>query len=85
MKKCPLIKAKCTEHGCAWYTHVIGLDPQTQKPIDTFDCAVKWLPILLTEGARQTHTVAAAVTSMRNEVVQRQDVLNGAIRPKAIT
>ena len=68
------------EHRCAWYTHVTGQDPQTGKQMDHWDCAVRWLPVLITEQARQTRNVGASVDSMRNEVVQRQDVLNSAIR-----
>jgi hypothetical protein len=76
---CPLLKKECIEHQCAWYTHVLGKNPQTAKDMDHWDCAVKWLPLLITESARQTHNVAASVDSMRNEVIERQDVLNNAV------
>jgi len=77
---CPLLKKECAGHNCAWYTHVIGKDPQTGKDMDHWDCAVKWIPVMITEAARQTHSVASSVESMRNEVIQRQDVLNNAVQ-----
>ena len=80
MSLCPLLKKECITHQCAWYTHVVGKDPQTGKDMDHWDCAIKWMPSLITENARQTHNVAASVDSMRNEVVQRQDMLNNSVR-----
>lgn len=81
MKKilCPLLKKPCIEHECAWFAHVTGRDPQTGKDMDHWDCSIRWLPLMITEEARQTRGVQAAVESMRNEVVQRQDQLNNAV------
>lgn len=76
---CPLIKKACLEAQCTFWTHIQGKHPQTGKAIDQFDCSVKWLPILLVENARHTLGAQAAVESMRNEVVQRQDQLNNAV------
>ena len=90
MKTCPLMKKPCIEHSCAWYTHVVGMHPQTGKDMDHWDCAVTWLPLMMTEQARMTRCVAGSVDSMRNEVVQRQDALYdaatlGVHREKAIS
>jgi hypothetical protein len=76
---CPLVKKQCLENGCTFWTHIQGHNPQTGQPIDQFDCSVKWLPMLLVENARHTRGAQAAVESMRNEVVQRQDALNNAV------
>lgn len=76
---CPLIKKTCLESGCSFWTHVQGTHPQTGARIDQFDCSIKWLPMLLVENARSTRGAQAAVESMRNEVVQRQDQLNTAV------
>jgi hypothetical protein len=76
---CPLIKKTCLESGCAFWTHVSGTHPQTGARLDQFDCSIKWLPMLLVENARSTRGAQAAVESMRNEVVQRQDALNNAV------
>lgn len=73
---CPLLKKTCIEHDCAWYGHMEGINPQTGKPTDHWDCSMKWIPILITEQARQTRGVQAAVESHRNEAVQAQKELN---------
>lgn len=78
-KLCPLMKKQCIEHQCAWYTHVTGVHPQTGQPIDHWDCAVVWLPVMLTENARMQRNTAASVDSMRNEVVKRQDQFLDAV------
>lgn len=67
VKTCPLLKTPCIEHGCHWYTHLLGTNPQTDKPIDEFGCAVVWLPVLLIENAKEIRQTAAAVESARNQ------------------
>jgi hypothetical protein len=62
-----------------FWVHMLGQNPQTGHEVDQFDCSIKWLPVLLVENARQTRGAQAAVESMRNEVVQRQDALNNAV------
>lgn len=76
---CPLIKKKCIQHECRFWIHVTGKHPQSGVSLDHFDCAVAWLPVLLVDNARHTVGVQAAVESMRNEVIQRQDALNNAV------
>lgn len=76
---CPLIKKDCVEHKCRFWIHVSGKHPQSGATLDHFDCAVAWLPVLLVDNARHTVGVQAAVESMRNEVIQRQDKLNNAV------
>jgi len=76
---CPLVKKPCLENGCTFWTHVSGTHPQTGARLDQFDCSIKWLPMLLVENARSTRGAQAAVESMRNEVVKRQDALNNAV------
>ena len=67
---CPLTGDECMQHGCAWYIHMLGKHPQTGADVNQFDCAVKWLPVLLIENAQQTRQMGAAVESFRNEVVK---------------
>jgi hypothetical protein len=78
-KTCPLLKKACISHDCAFWVHVQGGHPQTGAALDLWDCSVKWLPVLLVENARSVRGAQAAVESMRNEVVQRQDALNNAV------
>jgi hypothetical protein len=76
---CPLLKKPCIEHGCKFWVHITGMHPQSGAKVDHFDCSIAWLPVLLVEATRTTGGVQAAVESMRNEVVQRQDSLNNAV------
>lgn len=69
---CPLIKGECIQFKCMFFTQLRGADPQTGKEIDEWDCAIKWLPVLLIEGAKETRQGAAAIESFRNEMVRSQ-------------
>jgi len=70
-KTCPLIKDSCMEHKCTFYTHILGVDPQTNKPVDHWDCAVAWIPILLVENSQEQRKTGASVQSFRNEMVKQ--------------
>lgn len=65
---CPLIKGECVEQKCRFWVHLLGNNPQTGKPIDEFDCSIRFLPVLLIENAQQSRQAGAAVESLRNEV-----------------
>jgi hypothetical protein len=66
MKKCPLIQKKCMEHDCHFYTHLVGMNPQSGQPTDEWGCAVAWLPLLLVENAEMSRKVAASVDRNNN-------------------
>ena len=78
---CPLIQGDCKQFACMFWTKLMGANPQTAEPIDEYDCAIKWLPILLIEGAKETRQAAAAIESFRNQTVLAQQAtrlyLNG--------
>lgn len=90
---CPLIRKKCVEHKCAWYTQVRGLNPNTGQEIDRWDCAVSWMPMMTVEVAQKSVQTAAAVESFRNEVVDANTInqqiylstLEQSINPAKIT
>jgi hypothetical protein len=67
---CPLLKKKCIEHKCAWYTQVRGLNPNTGAEVDEWACAVAWMPMMAIEIAQKENQTGAAVESFRNEVVK---------------
>jgi hypothetical protein len=67
---CPLIKKKCIEHKCAWYTQVRGLNPNTGAEVDEWACAIAWMPMMAIEIAQKENQTGAAVESFRNEVVR---------------
>lgn len=70
IKMCPLLNKGCIEHQCKFFIHIIGQDPQTSKPVDSWDCAVAWIPMLLIEGSQQTRQAGAAIESFRNELIK---------------
>lgn len=63
---CPLIKKDCIEHKCMFYTHLIGMNPQTGQPTDEWKCAVAWLPLLLVENSNMSRQVAASMDRNNN-------------------
>jgi hypothetical protein len=67
---CPLIKKKCIEGKCAWFTHVRGLNPNTGTEIDEWGCAIAWMPVMAIEISQKENQTGAAVESFRNEVIR---------------
>ena len=67
---CPLLQKECIGLQCAWIIQIRGNDPQTGKEIDEWDCAVKWMPMLLVENSQQQRQTGAAVESFRNNTVE---------------
>ena len=65
--------------SCLWNIQMGGQHPQTGQEIDQKQCAVQWIPLLLIEVSRQTHSAGAAIESFRNEVVRGQDALEEAL------
>ena len=67
---CPLISKKCVQNKCKFWTQLRGANPQTGNPVDEWDCAISWLPILLIETSKEVRQGAAATESFRNEMVK---------------
>jgi len=78
---CPL-GSKCEEikdnvlMRCAWFTKLVGKDPQSEKEIDEWRCAIAWLPIMQVEIAQTNRGQTDAICSMRDETIKRQDIFN---------
>jgi hypothetical protein len=70
---CPLIKKDCIGLTCAWYTRVQGYDVNTGNQVDSYECAISWLPMLLIENSGQQRQTGAAVESFRNEMVKSNE------------
>jgi hypothetical protein len=66
-------------HRCAWYTHIVGANPQTGNQVDEFRCAMGWLPTLLIEVSRVGRGQVAATESFRNEMVSEKKAALGAL------
>lgn len=70
---------------CPKYIAMSGQNPETGEMIsEIWDCSDNWAVKLMVEQSRQTRSVAAAVESMRNETIVRQDsFLSLAIQSQA--
>ena len=77
VKSCPL-GSQCKEikdgkmHQCMWLVTLRGQDAQGNDQ-DREDCAIAWQPILALENSRHNVVNTAAINSLRNETVKRQD------------
>lgn len=69
-KICPLIGEGCIKHDCEFYQNILGSDPQTGEPINTFRCLVGLLPTLLIDLSRQTYSVGAAIENRGNKTIE---------------
>jgi len=70
---CPMLKKDCVGLKCAWFTKVEGYDINTGKRVDEWNCAMKWLPMLLIENSGMQRQTGAAVESFRNEMVKANE------------
>jgi hypothetical protein len=63
-------------HRCAWYTKLVGVDPNTGKDVDDWACAIAFMPMLQIEMANTNRGQTAALESFRNETVTGQAQFN---------
>jgi hypothetical protein len=67
---CPLIKDNCIQLKCKFFIKLRGNDPQTGDPIDEYDCAISWIPVLLIENTSKAIQNGASIDSFRNEMIR---------------
>jgi len=76
-------------HRCAWYTEVMGTNPQTGEPLNQTKCAIAWMPILQIETAMTNRGQTEAICSLRDETAKRQQEalikLTGQLNGKEIS
>ena len=71
---CPLNNFEpCKKLDCNWFIYVRGTNPNTGADIDEWQCAVKWMPLLMIENSMQQRQTGAAVESFRNEMVKANE------------
>ena len=63
-------------HRCAWYTKLVGKNPQSEEQIDEWQCAMSWLPLMLVENAQTNRGQTAAIHQGNKETISRQEELN---------
>lgn len=78
----------CLGHDCEQYINVRGIDPQTGELMDSWGCAIRWMPTLQIETSQQARQTGAAVESFRNATLEQnergQQMLVAALNPKNI-
>jgi hypothetical protein len=67
---------------CAWYTKMLGLDPNTGEEIDDWACSMSWMPMLQVEMSNTNRGQTAALESFRNETVKGQDAFNNLVNKR---
>ena len=73
---CPLHNFEpCKQLDCAWFTKIAGKNPQGQKEIEEWGCAVTFMPILMVANTNSNTRTQAAIESFRNKMVSQQDEL----------
>ena len=84
---CPL-GSTCEEvkdgkiHRCAWYTKIVGKNPQSEEQIEDWACAISWLPMLQVEMSQTNRGQTHALESFRNETVKGQTVFNTLVEKR---
>lgn len=61
---------------CRFWINVVGKNPQTSEDINSSDCAIAWIPVLLIENSRVNRETGAAVESFRNEASKSASHVN---------
>ena len=67
---CPIVKDECMQFKCMFWTHMSGKHPQTGELVDEWDCAIKWMPMLMVENTKESIGMSASLDSFRNDVVR---------------
>ena len=68
---------------CAWYTKMVGLDPNTGKEVDDWACAMAWMPMLQVEMSKTNRGQTEALESFRNETVKGQSEFNEIVKQRS--
>jgi hypothetical protein len=68
---------------CAWYTKMVGLDPNTGKEVDDWACAMAWMPMLQVEMSKTNRGQTEALESLRNETVKGQAEFNDIVTKRS--
>ena len=68
---------------CAWYTKMVGLDPNTGKEVDDWACSMAWMPMLQVEMSKTNRGQTEALESLRNETVKGQAEFNDIVTKRS--
>lgn len=77
--KCPhtAFKKNCKDlrASCPKWIMIAGHNPNTGEPINDFDCADKWIPMLLVDIAMRANQTSSEVSALRSFVERPAPVL----------
>ena len=73
---CPFINKTCIESECAMWVTIRGYDVNTGKDVDSTQCVITTIPMLMIENSSQQRGTGAAVESLRNEMVTKATITN---------
>jgi hypothetical protein len=71
---CPILKSECIEDGalrdgelvaCKFWVNIAGSNPQTGETVNTGDCCLNWVPMLMIENTKINRETSAAIESFR--------------------
>lgn len=73
---CPINNFEpCKQLDCAWFTKLAGKNPQGEKEIEEWGCAITMLPLLMVAQTNATRGTQAATESFRNIMTEQQEEL----------
>ena len=64
------VLVECIEHKCKMWVMVSGTHPETNAPINEFDCTYIWDRVMQGDTNRKLMNLVGTVGSMRNETVK---------------
>ena len=79
---CPFLGKSCIKEKCKLWILLLGENPQTREPINTFDCAISWLPVLLVENRQALNGSQVSFESFRNEINNVAQVMAIGVKAK---
>lgn len=60
-------------HICRWFVKMAGKDEKGDD-VEEWRCAHVWAPVLMVESSSTNRGISAAINSLRNETVKRQEL-----------
>ena len=73
---CPLNSFEpCKQLDCAWFTKLAGKNPQGEKEVEEWGCAITMLPLLMIAQTNAARGTQGAVENFRNKMVSQQEEL----------
>jgi len=73
---CPLNNFEpCKQLDCAWFTKLVGKNPQGDREVEEWGCSMAMLPLLMVSQTNAARSTQQATESFRNIMVSQQNEL----------